>query len=214
MNHPPQAVNRTFSKGKSLLGLCLLAVFLMSCNQNPAATTTSVSDSGQFTLALQGEQAPTLQSQAVGGALPNGNYLCVERIRNGKALGLILQGNIYQVAMSYNNGHFFNWQEGQYSYTVTYANPRFTEQWLASRGGVIFKDLGSVQWLSGPMTAWYNLDNNRNIPVVFSGRTDARITRRGDYSYERKDEGTFSFRVWDTDVDCSEVNFQIFGGVW
>jgi hypothetical protein len=216
MNQQPQAVNRTVLKStvlksKSLVGVFLLALLLMSCTQTLVATSTS--DSERFTLALQGEQLTTLQNQAFGEALPTGNYLCVERVRGGKALGLILQGNTYWVAMGYDNGRFFNWQQGEYGYTGIQANPRYAEQIRDFRRlPTVLRDSGTIAWLSGPMTAWYTL---ASTPAVqFQGQRYSRVIRTGEYSYGQTEYGEIKFRVWDTDVDCSENNFKAYGGSW
>lgn len=226
MNKQIQSVNHTRLARKLLVGLCLLSVLLMSCNQSPnnlADTSTPATEN--FMLALQGEQSSTntLQTQELGSALPTGNYLCVERIRNGKALGLIVQGNTYQVAMSYADGRFSNWQSGTYYYQNVQPNPNYGEQradFIFNRGfprnyALLGQDSGSVLWLSGPMTAWYKSEFGS---TQFYGKTkvELRRVRTGTYSY-RIDEravGDITFRVWDTNVDCSAFNFESFGNVW
>jgi hypothetical protein len=198
---------------QALFGFIAVAVLLMSCSQSPQQPTNTTTATENFMLALQGEQSSSLQSQAFGEALPNGNYLCVERIRGGKALGLILQGNTYWVAMSYDNGHFFNWQQGDYGYVGIQANPNYHERLRDFRRlPTVLRDSGTMAWLSGPMTAWYRLDNTP--PVQFEGQRYTKVTRTGDYSYRQTDYGEIRFRVWDTDVDCSQINFNSFGGSW
>jgi hypothetical protein len=213
MNNQTRFVNHTSLTRKLLVALCLVSAPLMSCNQNPAATAMPPASSEQFTLALQGQKTNILQNQAFGEALPAANYLCVERIRGGKALGLILQGNTYWVAMSYDNGQFFNWQQGDYGYVGIQANPRYYEQLRDfRRQPTVLRDSGTIAWLSGPMTAWYHLDNTP--PVQFEGQRYTKVTRTGDYIYQQTDYGEIRFRVWDTDVDCSQRNFDHFGGTW
>jgi hypothetical protein len=193
-----------------LCGFIAIALLLMSCNQSPYRSETASTE--QFMLTLQGKQhTSTLASQTLGSALPDGNYLCVAN--GGKALGLILQGNTYQVAMSYENGHFFNWQAGEYSYTISQANPKE----FGTLPRTFEQDSGTVQWLSGPMTNWYKPEISA-IPVQFYGKTFVTIRRIYLTPYEPDIEesyaGEISFRVWDTDANCSEKNFVNFGGIW
>jgi hypothetical protein len=226
MNHQSQDMRQTSLTGKLLIALCLVSALLMSCNQNPKVPAdTSTPATENFMLALQGEQSSidTLQSQALGSALPTGNYLCMERIRNGKALGLMVQGNTYQIAMSYENGRFFNWQSGTYMYQNIQPNPRYRKEradFIFNRGfprdyAVLEQDSGSVLWLSGPMTAWYKSEFGS---TQFYGKTkiELRRVRTGTYS-SRIDEravGDITFNVWSTNVDCSAFNFESFGGSW
>jgi hypothetical protein len=200
-----------------LCGFIAIALLLMSCNQSPYRSEAAPTE--QFMSTLQGKQfTSTLESQTLGSALPDGNYLCVAN--GGKALGLILQGHTYQVAMSYENGHFFNWQPGEYSYTVTQANPKEKEGANTSPQGLprtFEQDSGVVQWLSGPMTNWYKPEISAT-PVQFYGKTLVTLRRVNLTPYEPDIEesyaGEISFRVWETDATCSERNFVNFGGSW
>lgn len=226
MNKQTRFVNHTSLTRKLLVGLCLVSVLLMSCNQSPQSRTDTRSPATEnFMLALQEAQSSTatLQSQSLGSALPDGNYLCVERIRNGKALGLMVQGNTYQVAMSYANGRFFNWQSGTYFYQNVQPNPRYAQQrtdFIFNRGfprdyALLEQNSGSVLWLSGPMTAWYKSEFGS---TQFYGKTkvELRRVRTGTYSYsvQERPVGEISFNVWSTNVDCSAFNFEGFGGIW
>jgi hypothetical protein len=198
----------------SLAALLCLITLLSSCSQTP----TTFSDAERFTATLKNNTAqPTLQNQASGERLPDGNYLCVERLRGGKALGLIIEGNTYKVAMSYSNGRFSNWQSGTYDYNVTWRKPY--EAGDAFR--TVLKDYGVVTWLSGPMTAWYRIQDNYtiynptvNLPVVFNGKRTLVAQRLGAYTYTQKEVGEISFYVWSTPADCSETNFVNYGNVW
>jgi hypothetical protein len=202
-------------KHYTLFSLALLSfILLSSCSQTP----TTFSDAERFTATLKNNTAqPTLQNQASSERLPDGNYLCIERVRGGKALGLILEGNTYQVAMRYENGHFSDWQSGTYDYTVNWREPyepgdgfrNFTE------------DTGVVTWLSGPMTAWYDIKDNYpiynptlNLPVVFDAKRTLIVRQVGTYTYTQKEVGEISFYVWNTPADCSEANFVNYGNVW
>jgi hypothetical protein len=193
--------------------LCLITV-LSSCSQTP----TTVSDAERFTATLKDtSDQPTLQSQTATDVLPNGNYLCIERIRGGKALGLIIDGNTYKVAMRYSNGRFSAWRSGTYSYTVNWRKPY--EAGDAFR--TVLKDYGVITWLSGPMTAWYDIKDNYTIynptvslPVVFNGQRTLVVQRLGTYTYTQKEVGEISFYVWSTPADCSETNFVNYGNTW